>query len=113
MKTYIQYILKTLEPIKMGAQGCQNDMEYALSYITGSSVRGAIIGRYIQKEKIHEDIAQNPVYRKILTDEVRFLDAYIQKAGKMAIPIPLCYYGNKHELKQLEDREVLIKMRLN
>ena len=47
MKTYIRYQLYLEEPVRMGSAGNQAGTN-ALSCITGSSMRGAVISRYIK-----------------------------------------------------------------
>ena len=72
-----------------------------LSYISGSTIRGAYIKHYINKNNIKEDISLNKEYRdKLLTDNIRFFDAYPMVDGIYSIPTPLCFYAHKNHIKE-------------
>lgn len=72
-----------------------------LSFISGSSIRGAYIQKYISKNKISEDISLNEEYRKkLLLNDIRFYDAYPMAGGIYSIPTPLCFYASKDNIKK-------------
>lgn len=72
-----------------------------LSFINGSAIRGTYIHKYINKNKIKEDISLNKeLRRKLLSDDIRFYDAYPLIDGIYSIPTPLCFYASKDEIKK-------------
>ena len=72
-----------------------------LSFISGSTIRGAYIHKYIIKNKIREDISlDEELRRKLLSDNIRFYDAYPLVDGIYSIPTPLCFYASKDEIKK-------------
>lgn len=90
MSKFVLVNIKTKAPIKTD-----------LSYISGSTIRGAYINLYINKNKIKEDISLNENYRrKLLSDSIRFFDAYPKIDGNYSIPTPLCFYATKNEIKK-------------
>lgn len=90
---YVRYILILEEPVKMGTQGNQANSS-ALSYIAGSSIRGAVISA------LSKDIAEDELKQHIKS--VRFYDAYIMNEDKYMIPVPFIYYAGKHEIRSNE-----------
>ncbi|WP_029452509.1 hypothetical protein [Clostridium algidicarnis] len=99
MVKYITYSINTIEDVKMGSEGSQKDTEYALSYLAGSTLRGAYIGKYIRENKISEDISINTELRNKLLKNMKFLNAYPEISGKRALPFPCCFYANKDDIK--------------
>lgn len=72
-----------------------------LSYISGSTIRGTYINTYINKNHIKEDISLNKEYRrKLLSNSIRFFDAYPKVDGNYSIPTPLCFYATKDKIKE-------------
>lgn len=72
-----------------------------LSYISGSAIRGAYINKYINKNKVREDISLNKEYReKLLSNNIKFYDAYPRIGGNYSVPTPLCFYASKDKIKE-------------
>lgn len=93
---YLKYYLSLDEPVKMGTQGNQANSN-ALSYIAGSSIRGAVMN---ELSKV--------VNSEILKDHIRntrFYDAYIVSGDKCLFPVPFVYYAGKHDIRN-NDREL-------
>lgn len=90
MIKFVLVSIKTKGPIKTD-----------LSYISGSSIRGTYINLYIKKNNIKEDISLNKVYRrKLLSNSIRFFDAYPKMDGNYSIPTPLCFHATKNDIKK-------------
>lgn len=110
MAKYISYDINTLENIKMGSQGSQYDNEYALSYIAGSTLRGAFINRIINEKGI-KDISKDKKYSKLfLKGGLKFLNAYPLVKDLRAVPFPGCFYVKKEDIKKY-DGKVCIKLK--
>lgn len=91
MDRFILLNISVKEPVKTG-----------LSYIQGSTIRGAYIRKYITKNNITDDIAVNECYRnKLLSNKIRFSNAYPLVNNKFSIPTPLCFYATKEDGKKL------------
>ena len=104
---YITFTIKTLENVKMGGQGSAYDTEYALSYITGSTIRGAFISKYLKENKI-KDLSNDLRNRELLLGgEMKFLNAYPSIDGERTIPFPNCFYAEKDQLNMLDYGEVV------
>ncbi len=99
MSVYIKYQIHTLEPVKIGRQGNQAAVE-SLSYITGSTLRGAVISSYIKSfcDGSFEN-ASKEEYISVLKG-TSFFDAYPYVDGKMLLPIPSVYYADKHKIRE-------------
>lgn len=101
MSKFVLINIKTMGPIKTD-----------LSYISGSTIRGAYIQHYINKNNIKEDISLNQEYReKLLTNNIRFFDAYPKVDGIYSIPTPLCFYAHKNDIKKFSRDKVSINIR--
>lgn len=96
MSKFVLVDIKTKGPIKTD-----------LSYISGSTIRGTYINAYIKKNNIQEDISLNKEYRKkLLSNSIRFFDAYPKVDGNYSIPTPLCFYATKDNIKKFSrDKE--------
>lgn len=103
MYNYVKYQIYLEEPLKMGKQGNQ-DNEESLSYIAGSTLRGAVIGKAINTwfENYVGDLSEDPLYSDILFKKTKFYDAYLAHEGKSLIPVPGVYYADKHDVRRAE-----------
>lgn len=105
MKNYVRYKLILEEPVKMGKQGDQSNTE-TLTYIVGSSLRGAFLSLYINK--YHPGVKgldKDPEIRRELFTETRFSDAWICMEGKPLFPFPAVYYADKHNVRAAEQTD--------
>lgn len=93
---YLKYYLSLDEPVKMGTQGSQANSN-ALSYIAGSSIRGAVIHEL--SKLVNNDILKDHI------KNTRFYDAYIVAGDKCLFPVPFVYYAGKHDIRN-NDREL-------
>ena len=110
---YLFYKIDTVEPVKMSGQNKAEETQGSLDYITGSSVRGAMIGQYERIFKIN--LSENAdVKRKILKD-VFFLNAYPMSADPLTgkairtLPAPFCFYTDKKNLDAYEGTAIPIR----
>lgn len=96
MSKFVLVDIKTKGPIKTD-----------LSYISGSAIRGTYINSYIKKNKIKEDISLNKEYRrKLLSNSIKFFDAYPKIDKNYSIATPLCFYATKDNIKKFSrDKE--------
>lgn len=106
MAKYIEYDLENLEEIKITPTINQSDANFSKSYISGSSVRGACISKYIQNEKI-ENLNEGLSKELFLKGGLKFLNAYrleLSKKERRSLPFPRCYYALKDDIKQKKDK---------
>ncbi|WP_455542951.1 RAMP superfamily CRISPR-associated protein [Intestinibacter sp.] len=100
MSKFVLVDIKTKGPIKTD-----------LSYISGSTIRGTYINSYINQNNIKEDISLNEEYRsKLLSNSVRFFDAYPKFDENYSIPTPLCFYASKDNIKKFSRDKNPIKI---
>lgn len=95
MNNYVKYTLYLEEPLKLGRQGSQGN-SISLDYIPGSSLRGAVIGAYLQENQ-EDELGE-------LLRNVNFYDAYVMGNGQMLIPVPQVYYVDKHRLRSAQKK---------
>lgn len=88
----------------MAAPGSQQGQEMSRNYILGSSLRGAIIGRFL---KNHQDVIldESPVFRDEFLTGTRFFNAYLTLNDEKAIeritfPAPNCFFANKEDVRR-------------
>lgn len=105
MRNYVRYMIDLEEPVKLGTLGNQNSSG-CLSYIAGSSLRGALIGKYIRTYcgHIHEHISKNPELSSVLLKDTCFYNAYIAAGDKAQMPVPMVYYADKHAIRRSRRR---------
>ncbi len=103
MNNYVRYILHLEEPVKMGRQGNQSSTE-SLTYIAGSTLRGAFISRFISAylSDVQTDLSSSDDTRKLLFTDTYFTDAYPCINGKGLLPMPSVYYADKHKLREVK-----------
>lgn len=103
MYNYVKFFIYLEEPLKMGKQGNQDNAE-SLSYIAGSTLRGAIIGKAVNtwSENYMGDLSKEPLYADILFKKTKFYDAYLAHEGRPLIPVPGVYYADKHDVRRAE-----------
>ncbi len=101
MNKYLVYYIKALEDIKLAKTIAQIDSEGSMNYITGSSIRGAYIYKYINEygvKNINEGVHRD----KLLKGGIKFLNAYPVYEGERSIPFPKCYFCPKEKIKEFE-----------
>ncbi|MGE5659105.1 MAG: RAMP superfamily CRISPR-associated protein [Actinomycetota bacterium] len=101
----ITFLLETQQPVLATSfQGGPNS-DVSFSYIPGSMIRGALIGRYLKRhrqpgEDILSDVDINKeVKRLFFNGNTRYLNAYLfcNKQQKRTLPTPLTWYRKKDE----------------
>jgi CRISPR-associated protein Csx10 len=98
MKAII-FSLTTQQPLLATSfQGDPNsDVSYA--YITGSMIRGAMIGRYMRQYQISDLDIANPQIRNLFFDDdkIHYLNAYIESKDKKVrtLPVPRSWTKDK------------------
>ena len=98
MHKYLIYDIEALEDIKLAKTNTQIDSEESMEYITGSSIRGAFIYKYIREYNI-QDINQGIHREKLLSGGIKFLNAYPISDKNRSIPFPKCYFAKKEEIR--------------
>lgn len=110
MNKYITYILEALEDIKLAKTVVQIDSEESMDYITGSSIRGAYIYKYMVKNMV-SDINTGEHRDKLLKGGIKFMNAYPVYEDKRTMPFPKCYFAPKQEIRNFDNTNTL-KLRL-
>lgn len=90
MTTYVKYRIKNIEPLRIADDSIsQSGQTVSLRYVPGSSIRGYVINQLARQEDFEE-------YKRILlSDKVRFLNAYLYADGKELIPSLKGFYEDK------------------
>lgn len=90
MTEYIKYQIKNIEPLRIADDSTsQNGQTTTLRYIPGTTIRGWIINQLAKRadfENLKKDLFSN---------NVRYLNAYINKDGKSLFPSPKGFYEDK------------------
>lgn len=103
---YIRYILKNVEPLRItNGDTSQNNQIDTLTYISGMTIRGAVIQAMAEKlEKKLERTEWESIRRELFSNRVSYLNAYpIVKKGKKwieLVPSPKGFYENKESSKE-------------
>lgn len=111
MNKYLTYFIDTLEDVKLAKTASKGSTETSMDYISGSSLRGAYIYRYINKYGV-SDINEGIHKEKLLRGGIKFLNAYPASGETRCIPFPRCYYSTKEEMKSI-DKELTITSGFN
>ena len=112
MKNYVRYVLKLDQPLKMGNQGNQSNTE-ALTYIAGSTIRGAFIRAAIQTYYGGNSSSLDAEATEFLFKNTEFSDACPYTNEQYLIPVPAVYYADKHTVRnsQKTEAELVIQCR--
>lgn len=98
--------LETQQPVLATSFQGDPNSDVSYSYIPGSMIRGAIIGRYMRKKNLSElDLSSKEVKRLFFdANSTRYLNAYLlsqEKQPQRTLPLPLCWFKDKDaELKK-------------
>lgn len=111
MGKYITYDIETLEDVKLAHTNNQIDSEETLEYISGSSIRGAFIYKYITEYGI-KDINQGIHKEKLLKGGIKFLNAYPEYHEERSIPFPKVYFASKEDIKAYELSQDTLNLKL-
>lgn len=100
MPSYIKFDIENIEPIKVASTIMQSDNESSRSYIPGSALRGAFIVNYIKMNNLDANNLNTGEHReKLLKGGIQFLNAYPIIDGDRSMPMPKCFFANKHDMK--------------
>ncbi|QNU68457.1 hypothetical protein EHE19_008690 [Ruminiclostridium herbifermentans] len=97
---YMELTIQTQQPVKLGFGGGQTDVEKALNYIPGSTIRGMFIQKYIKKNGLSE-LREDDYW---LLKDVYFGDGmiagYWEGKAYQSIPVPMIYFAKKDDLRK-------------
>ncbi|MGB3266169.1 MAG: CRISPR-associated protein Csx10 [Microcoleus sp.] len=101
MKT-ITLTLKSQQPILATSFQGDPNSDVSYSYIPGSMIRGAIVGRYMRQHHLSELDLTNEKVKRLFFDAntTRYLNAYFlsyEKQPQRTLPLPLCWFKDKGE----------------
>lgn len=99
MSKYIQIDIETIQPLKMGGTGSQSNYESALDYIAGSSIRGALINRWLNKQPNASFDLDKSARKQWLGGGVRVLNGYLNVEEQRTSPFPSSLYTSKESQK--------------
>jgi len=92
MYKYLIFDIEAIEHLKIGGFNRDETNESANTYITGSTLRGALIWKWLQK-------FGEPLPKEWVNGTMKVYNAYPLYNGKMGLPMPACFGGDKKEMK--------------
>lgn len=101
----ITYHIELLEPTLVTAlQGDPNE-GVAFDYIPGSALRGAIIKKYLQVNRLNDlDAADTHIRQLFFDGTTRYLNGYpLDRLGKRTLPTPLSWHREKGDEREIFD----------
>lgn len=90
---YLFYEIDLKQPIKIGDSQSQYDYEQTKSYVSGSIVRGSVIGKYLRLKNSRAENVQNDFNE--LLKKACFYDAYPIYEGHYSFPSPNIFRTTK------------------
>lgn len=92
MTEYIRILFQNVEPLKIADDSnSQNGQVDALSYVPGTSLRGAVIGSLVRNGELEQ-------YKTaVLSEQVSFLNAYVMDDKKEMVPSFKGFYEDKSD----------------
>ena len=104
MTRYLKYTIENVEPIRVSDDSSsQSGQTVTLRYIPGSSIRGYVIGQVSRKGQL------DGIKKSLLSNKVRFMNAYLSVNGNNLIPSPKGFYEDKSESEVKDIENVTIK----
>ncbi|MEH2030748.1 MAG: RAMP superfamily CRISPR-associated protein [Nostoc sp.] len=95
----ITFLLRTQQPLLATSFAGDPNSDVSYSYIPGSMIRGAVIGRYMKQHGLSElDLAKHEVKRLFFDgNSTCYLNGYLQSnEGKRTLPIPRSWFKEKN-----------------
>lgn len=90
MSVYLKYVLKNIEPLRIADDSSsQNGQTVSLRYIPGTTIRGMIVNAFT-KDADFEDVKKS-----LLSNEIRYCNAYLTVGNQELIPSPKGFYEDK------------------
>jgi len=97
MKAII-FSLHTQQPLLATSFQGDPNSDVSYSFIPGSMIRGAIIGRYMKQRQISDLDLSNDEVKRLFFDpsKTQYLNAYLlSHEGKRTLPVPRCLFKDK------------------
>lgn len=107
----LKITLKTQQPILATSFQGDPNSDVSYSYIPGSMIRGALIGRYMRQYHLSElDLSNSEVKRLFFNDaSTRYLNAYLlSQDGKRTLPVPHSWFKNKDDELNDQTRKITV-----
>ncbi|MEG4496159.1 CRISPR-associated protein Csx10 [Microcoleus sp. F10-C6] len=98
----ITLTLQTQQPVLATSFQGDPNSDVSYSYVPGSMIRGAMIGRYMRQHQLSELDLTNAEVKRLFFDAncTRYLNAYLlsyEKQPQRTLPLPLCWFKDKDE----------------
>ncbi len=96
----IKITLKTEQPVLVTSFQGDPNSDVSYSYIPGSALRGALIGRYMRQNGIRELDPTNPEVQRLFfdADKTCYLNAYLfSQNDKRTLPVPRSWFRDKDD----------------
>ncbi|MGI0485882.1 RAMP superfamily CRISPR-associated protein [Pantanalinema rosaneae CENA516] len=98
MKAVI-FSLQTQQPLLATSFQGDPNSDVSFSYIPGSMIRGALIGRYMKQEGLHDLNLDDAKIQQLFfdPDQIRYLNAYLEDStGRRTLPTPKSWFKEKN-----------------
>jgi CRISPR-associated protein Csx10 len=105
----ITFVLETQQPVLATSFQGDPNSDVSYSFIPGGMIRGALIGRYLQRHGLQDtDILTDETVRRLFFDgNTRYLNAYLYKEQQRTLPLPHSWKKEKkNELSKGNSIEV-------
>lgn len=100
----ITFVLETKQPVLATSFQGDPNSDVSYSYLPGSMIRGALIARYLQRQKLQNtDILTDETVRRLFFDgSTRYLNGYLYSHNRQrTLPLPKSWVKDKNaELKE-------------
>lgn len=96
----VVFSLQTQQPLLATSFQGDPNSDVSFSYIPGSMIRGALIGRYMRQEGLNDLDLDDAKVQKLFfdPDQARYLNAYIEdSAGQRTLPSPKSWFKEKND----------------
>lgn len=110
MKAII-FSLHTQQPLLATSFQGDPNSDVSYSFIPGSMIRGAIIGRYMKQRQISDLDLSNDEVKRLFFDssKTQYLNAYLlSQEGKRTLPIPRSWFKDKYARINENSRQIKI-----
>ncbi len=103
MSKYLRIVFQNLEPLRISDDGIsQGGQTAALRYIPGSALRGVVVNALSHRPDFES------MKKMLLSQEVRYLNAYPLDGERELIPSPLGFYENRVEREGKKELENVV-----
>lgn len=104
---YLDLRIQCKQPIKISSSINTQGSSESLTYILGSSIRGAFISNYIEQSGIIDIDKNEKTKNWFFNNKLEFLNGYLEFNNERTLPMPIGLYADSIELINYQNNDLI------